>query len=477
MNKLSKLLSAFILVATMVTIGACKKTYDAPPGPTDPNIEANLTIAQLKAYHTIKGAYDLIDQDIIVSGIVVANDKSGNFYKQLFIQDTTGAIQLLVDANSLYTSYPVGRRVYIKAKGLTLSDFSGTMELGVKANINGLPSLEGIPSSLLSNYLIGGSINNPVEPILVTLGQLGNRLDDRYINALVKLEGFEFVDGELNRTYSDTSVYKATTNLHIKDCNPNPNELTVRTSAYANFAGVPVPKGNGDITFIYTVFINASGSQTTQQLIIRDTNDVNFNNLRCDGSTGTGELPPGTLLFENFSSQNIDNIHPVIIEGWQNLTEAGNITWDARTFGSQIYAQASAFNSNLPSVISWLITPALNLTGTTKNLSFDTKQGFTGAPGSTTIADFKVLISTNYTGTGNPWAAGVTWTDLTSQATLSPGTVTSFPSNYTNSGLINLNAYSGNVYIAFKYIGADPTGTANDKTSTWQLDNIKVTAN
>ena len=469
MNKFSKLISAFLLVAAMVTVGACKKTFDAPPGPSDPNLEANLTIAQLKAYHSVNGAYDLINQDIIVSGIVVANDKSGNFYKQLFIQDTTGAIQILVDANSLYTSYPVGRKVYIKAKGLTLTDYNGTMQLGVKANIAGLPSVEAIPSSLVSNYLVGGSIGNAVEPMVITVSDLGTSMQNRYINALVKLQNFEFTDADKDKTYSDTSAYKKTTNLNIKNCTGS--SLIVRTSAYANFAGVNVPDGNGDITFIYTTF------GTTRQLIVRDTADVQFYGLRCDGSTGGGGNPPGTLLFENFESQTVPTtgINPITIAGWQNLAEAGNRTWNAKTFGGTKYAEASAFGSALPSVINWLVTPALALTGTTKTLSFDTKQGFTGPVGNTTFSDFKVLISTNYTGTGNPWAPAVTWTDLTSQAALSPGTPTSYPTNYTNSGIIDLNAYSGTVYIAFKYIGADVTG--NKKTSTWQLDNIKVTAN
>lgn len=470
MNKLSKLFSAFILVA-LVTLGACKKTYDAPPGPSDPNIEPNLTIAQLKSFHTSQGGYDLIDQDIIISGIVVANDKSGNFYKQLFIQDTTGAIQLLVEATNIYTSFPVGRRAYVKVKGLTLSDYNGTMQLGVKSVQNGVPSLEGIPSGVLSNYLIGGSLDNPVTPIPVTVSDLGTNMQNKYINALVKLTNFEFTDADKDKTYSDTSVYKRTTNLNIKNCSGS--SLIVRTSAYANFAGVNVPNGNGDITFIYTTF------GTTRQLVIRDTTDVEFNGLRCDGSTGGGGLPEGTVLFENFESQTVPQtgINPITITGWQNLSEVGSRTWNAKTYGGTKYAESSAFGSNQASVINWLVTPAVNLTGTTKTLSFDTKQGYTGAPGATVYSDFKVLISTNYTGTGNPWAAGVTWTDLTSQATLSPGAATTYPTDWTSSGLIDLNSYSGNVYVAFKYIGADPTGTANDKTSTWQLDNIKITAN
>ena len=92
MNKIVKLITAVMLVAAVGTFSACKKTFDQPPGAGEVNIVANTSIDGLKAYHTIPGAYDQITDDVIISGIVVANDKSGNFYRQLFIQDTTGAI-------------------------------------------------------------------------------------------------------------------------------------------------------------------------------------------------------------------------------------------------------------------------------------------------------------------------------------------------------------------------------------------------
>jgi len=33
------------------------------------------------------------------------------------------------------------------------------------------------------------------------------------------------------------------------------------------------------------------------------------------------------------------------------------------------------------------------------------------------------------------------------------------------------------VYVAFKYEGDDPAGTASDKTSAWEIDNIRVLGN
>ena len=87
----------------------------------------------------------------------------------------------------------------------------------------------------------------------------------------------------------------------------------------------------------------------------------------------------------------------------------------------------------------------------------------------------KILVSTNYDGTSNPWSQG-TWTDITSQAILSPGAA-AYPTNFTPSGDISLNSYTGTIYVAFRYEGADPTGTANDKTSNWQVDNVKILGN
>lgn len=281
---MSKWMTAVVLIVGMAALNACKKTFDNPPGPSDPDLVANMSIANLKALHSIPRNYDIITQDIIISGIVVANDKSGNFYKQLFIQDTTGAIQLLVDATSLYGSYPVGRRVFVRCNGLCISDYNNTIQLGVKATVGGVPSLEGIPAASVNDHLIGGSLNNPVEPITVTLNDLNTSMQNRYINALIKLEDYEFIPGDTTKTYSDTSIYKSTVNLNIKNCQSNVQTI-VRTSAYANFAGLRVPKGNGDITSIYTVF------GTTRQLIIRDTSDVQFYNDRC-GSV----LPPAMTI-------------------------------------------------------------------------------------------------------------------------------------------------------------------------------------
>ncbi|HPG11573.1 MAG TPA: DUF5689 domain-containing protein [Chitinophagaceae bacterium] len=266
--------SLILMLAVSLMISSCKKNFDEPPGPTDPGITPTHTISQLKAMHAASGAYDVINADVIIGGVVVANDKSGNLYKELYIQDGTGGINILLDANGLYNSFPVGRQVYIKCNGLCISDYNRLIQLGVKATVAGSPSLEAIASTLIDQYIIGGTLNNPVTPRVVTLNDLSTNMQDEYLGSLIQLNNYEFVTGDTSKTYADTSAYKNSVNLTVKSCGAN-SSIIIRSSGYANFAGVNVPNGNGTLTAIYTVYGN------TKQLILRDTADVQFNNYRC----------------------------------------------------------------------------------------------------------------------------------------------------------------------------------------------------
>jgi len=447
MNKIVKLLMAVIIIAASGTLSSCKKTFDNPPGPADPAIVANTSLAALKATHTTSGAYNIITTDVIISGIVVADDKSGNLYKQLYIEDATGGLQILLDANSLYGSYPVGRKIFIKCNGLCISDYNGTMELGIKANVAGLPSLEGIPANLVSQYVVGGSLNNPVTPHVVTLAQLTTGMQDRYLGTLIQLDGFAFAN--INTTYSDTSAYKSTVNLDIKNCAGQ--TIIVRTSAYADFAGQKVAQGRGSVYAIYTTF------GTTKQLILRNTDDVKFTDAyACP-------LPPGTVFFQDFETIGANN-GTLSLAGWKNIGETGGISYQNAVFGSVKCAKVTAFGTGASTVSSWLITPAISLTGTTApKLTFLQAAGF--ALGATTL---QVLVSTNYAGSNTPSTS--TWTSIYSNTATIP---TSGFGTLASIGNLNLTPWIGQtVYIAFKYDGSDPT-----KTTTYEFDDVKVTAN
>jgi hypothetical protein len=105
--KMRNVLAVIALMAT-VFISSCRKDdFDTPPaGGSDPALIANTTIADLKAGY-VAGNFDSIDTDIIIAGVVIADDKSGNFYKTIVLQDSTGGIAIRIDISDYYTKYPM----------------------------------------------------------------------------------------------------------------------------------------------------------------------------------------------------------------------------------------------------------------------------------------------------------------------------------------------------------------------------------
>ena len=105
-----KRFSLFALLISLTTWGCIDREFDEPPVGELPDLEANATIAQLKALHTLGGASNLVTEDWIVDGVVVADDESGNFFKNIVIQDETGGIAIRLNSTGLYNDFPVGRK-------------------------------------------------------------------------------------------------------------------------------------------------------------------------------------------------------------------------------------------------------------------------------------------------------------------------------------------------------------------------------
>jgi hypothetical protein len=272
--------SRFLIPIMIVAMVSCNRKFDAPPDYATLSIQANTTIQALKAMHT-SGGFDSISTDIIISGIVSADDKSGNIYKTIYLQDSTGGIAVLLNRSYLYGDYPVGRELFIKCKGLWLSEYGKCIQLGyIDESIPGNPASTGIPGSLLDAYLIKGTLGNTVIPKIVTIAQLNsaafrannNPSSDTLQSTLIQLSSVQFQTPGL--IYADTSANKLSVSRTLSDC---ANNTTVAyTSGFADFAGLPTPSGNGRFTAIYIPF------RTTSELIIRDTSDIQLTGTGCN---------------------------------------------------------------------------------------------------------------------------------------------------------------------------------------------------
>ncbi|MDX1408839.1 MAG: DUF5689 domain-containing protein, partial [Saprospiraceae bacterium] len=259
----------WLAMMVIVAPGCVDQEFDAPPpGGTDPDLMPNISIADLKAMHTL-GAYEEITEELIIEALVISSDEAGNFFRQLIIQDETGGIEIRVDATELHAVYPVGRRVFVKLNGLWLGDFNNLVQLGAAViEEDGDLELARIPESVLDQYIINGSFGNTVTPAIKTI----DALTTADVSTLITLEDVQFVEGDAGVTYADAQNMLSV-NLDIEDCDKD--QLIVRTSGFSSFASAQTPVGNGTITGVLGVF----GSDL--QLLMRDLNDVAMDGERC----------------------------------------------------------------------------------------------------------------------------------------------------------------------------------------------------
>ncbi len=266
-----KLFSFFAILA--FAFSACvDQEFDIPPGKAVQTEDiSNTTIAALKANFTGGSTSYTIPPETVIKGVVISNDAPGNFFKTLVIQDETGGIHLSVDARDLNVNYPLGRTVYIKG-GLELGQFAELVQIGIAGSGS---EVNRIPEAMLDEFFVIGELVDVPEPAIRTIASLGTS----DLSTLVQLNDVEYSASLIGQSYADPNG-TFTQNRLVLDCNGN--EITLRNSDFSEFAGVPIPEGNGTLVGVYSIF----GS--TNQFTIRDTDDVNFINDRCDGSTGGG---------------------------------------------------------------------------------------------------------------------------------------------------------------------------------------------
>ncbi len=397
--------------------------------------DPNATIGDVLALYT-EGSVTAISTDLIFDGIVTANDISGNFFRQIVIEDENDAINIQIDDFDLFQDYELGRRVVVKAQNLAVGDFNGLPQIGQNSG----SEVSRLSATVYPSVILPAELAGEVSPTVVTVDDV---INGDFYNKLIRLEDVEFADEVLGDTYADADNMFSF-NHDVVDCDGE--AVILRSSGFSDFADVQVAEGNGTLTAIFSVF---SG---TKQLIIRKVQDVSFNGERCDGGGGN----PGVLESLDEDFETVGDGQDVSLSGWSNVATAGTRVWRGNEFSGNTYAQATAFNDTEPSMETWLISPVVKMNGENE-LSFRSATAFYTHDGLT------VLISTDYD--DNPTTA--TWTEL------NPTLAGSAQGNYdwVESGTIDLSSYdTEEIVIGFRYVGA---GSGN--TCTFIVDDVVIT--
>lgn len=396
---------------------------------------------------------------------VVSTDATGNFYKKLFVQDKienpTAGLEIVLNKTSLNETYEVGRKIYIKLDGLSVSYDDGQRDvnpidlvagkyvLGVLAGAR----VDDIPSTSIKEHLFRSTI---IEEITPTIIQLKN-IKESHIGTLIQLPTAQMIKSDLTKTFAGEPNDEFDGFRTVLEC-VSENTIKLQTSTFSSFKSNVVPQGKG----AFTAVLSKDFRSEFLVAIINTPSDINFLEtdrcdppvLECESFSNIGSV---LLLNENFNT--LTGAAALANAGWTNVNvSGGNTVFSSRSFSGDRYMQIGAFRTGENPLEAWLVSPAIDLETTTNEVvSFDTNTGFDNGKA------LSVFVSSNFSGD----VATATWVRL--DAILSEGPSNGYNS-FVNSGAINISCLSGNIHIAFKYEGAD-----GGITTTFQVDNLKVT--
>ena len=263
MNKFRFLKGGAIFLVLAVLFANCEKEEtDIPPIATI-NPDSIVTLGEIRGMIVPGETYTFRNTGTQLFATVTMDQRNGNIYRQAYIQDPSGAVNLRM---ALSADLTVGDSIRLSLDGASISYFNNMLQLD---------SVDG------TRQIVKQASEKYIEPEVVTINDIkagGHQAK------LVKLENVQFLESELGETWAD-GINLINVNRTLQDCENN--TIIVRTSGYADFANALLPEGNGSFIGIVGQFGDV------WQLYVRDPNELTMTNERCE--IDTGESGSGTF--------------------------------------------------------------------------------------------------------------------------------------------------------------------------------------
>lgn len=203
------------------------KIMDSPP---ESNTTLTAVAERVAQSETGFVLFNTDETDLWVEGVVSSSDAGGNFYKELFLQDSpenpiTG-LRLLLDEQKLHATFPIGQKLRIKLNGLGAGIFRGILSLG-SYQPDGVAPLE---TYRMDQHLIRVDEISTIVPKDLSLSELSPRKLGKWI----RVHSIQFDRSEVGHTFSGEAFDRFDGERRLVDCNDQLS-LWLSTSTYAAF--------------------------------------------------------------------------------------------------------------------------------------------------------------------------------------------------------------------------------------------------
>lgn len=227
-----------------------------------------ITIGELKEKYSslinasTDGVKEITD-DWQLQVVVNGNDEGGNLYKQISVQDPTGAIIVGINGSNLYPYMPVGQQLLINLKGLHIGGYRKQAQIGALYKGSSIGRMDTDVWEQHVRLLKKGEIEAKVDTVDF------DENADKFIlsGRIVKLSGVT-ISGEGTQVLApDDGSVALSSNCANRLINGK-SSLVLRTSSYSKFANRAIPKGKADVYGVCTRYNN------TWQILMRTESDL-----------------------------------------------------------------------------------------------------------------------------------------------------------------------------------------------------------
>ena len=283
------------MLAALLSFASCMNDFDSEAVGTNEftaeNVgEPNTTITEVRTRFSAaigNSSWEAVDEDLVLEGVVTANDISGNLYQQILIQevgqdgtlrtDVPGIMVGMKGLSNFYTIFPVGQRIRINLKGLYVGGYGKQAKIGQPyINTNGAMRMGPMAWPYVKTNIQKVGTPNPtlVTAREITAADLTSGNIDKLTPMLVMMKGVTIPDAaSVDKTqYSfaytaDPTVYSVEHRIKFSD-GTTPSTCSLYTSTSANFACEVMPKGT------VTLYGMLGRYSSSYQMQLRDINDV-----------------------------------------------------------------------------------------------------------------------------------------------------------------------------------------------------------
>lgn len=213
---------------------------------------------------------------------VTGNDIQGNIYNEVAVEDESGeGILICIQKSGLFGILPVGQEILVNLKDLYIGIYGNNVQIGTSyTNTKGLTFPSRMPFNTWNEHfkILGDADASKVVPEEFDVTKLK---DEAYVKShrgkLMTLKNVEMDKADSTMAWAPEADKDPGNGVSrtVKINGKAQSLMVVRSSTYADFAALAMPKGKVNLTGIFTVYTkNPSKYGYTWQILLRSIDDV-----------------------------------------------------------------------------------------------------------------------------------------------------------------------------------------------------------